>query len=135
MTPKKAETPPSSLWAGGLLAVSLVIFQGFLSVKCLDTTALISVFTLAFAMPILAYKILIDMLRVRKYNAKAQSMQQATVSVKTPYPELFLFIIGVFSALVGIGSAFLHIHWIAAIIFSACTLALLVIALLFHLRT
>ena len=134
-TPKKAETQLSSFWAGGLLAVSLVIFQGFLSQKHLDMPALISVSTLALAMPILAYKILADSLRVRKYNTRVQSLPQANASIRTPSFELILFVIGVFSALVGIGAAFLRIYWIAAVIYSVCTLALLIITFFSHVRT
>jgi hypothetical protein len=127
------QMPPSSLWAGGLLAFSLVIFQGFLSQQCLDLPALISVFTLALAMPILAYKILADTVRVRRYNVRTQIPHRT--ALRTPYPELIIFIIGVFAALVGVGAAFWHIHWASAIIFLACTGALLIGTYFFHVRT
>jgi hypothetical protein len=131
---EKAETPPSSIWAGGLIGVSLIVLQGFLSLPSLDRAAFISVLTLALAIPILTYKILADTLRVRKYNNRGHPSHRHTHSLKTPYPELLLFSLGVLLAITGISAAFWHIHWIPALIFSACTLILLVVTYFLHIR-
>ena len=129
---EKAETPLSSIWAGGLIGVSLIILQGFLSLPSLDYAAFISVLTLALAIPILAYKILADTLRVRKHNTQARSSHHSTHPFKTPYPELLLFSLGVLLAIIGISAAFWHIHWIPALIFSTSTLLLLVVTYFLH---
>jgi hypothetical protein len=131
---EKAETPLSSIWAGGLIGVSLIILQGFLSLSRLDQAAFISVLTLALAIPILAYKILADTLRVRKHNTISHLSHRHTHSLKTPYPELFLFSLGILLTIIGISAAFWHIHWIPALMFSVCTLLLLVITYFLHVR-
>jgi hypothetical protein len=113
------ETPTSSIWAGGLLAVSLVILQCFLPLNAtdLDRASYASIFALAFAIPALSYKIVMNILRERKQGAKGQPRRYP----KVPFLESSSFMIGVLSALVGIATAFYHIHQIAALIFSVCT--------------
>src|SRR5690348_11263081 len=110
---REAETLASSIWAGGLLAISLVLLQCFLPLNGsdVDQASLVSVCSLALAIPILTYKIVINTLRERKYRIKVTSLYRQN---RTPYPELFFFLIGVISVLVGITAAFFHIHWIAA---------------------
>jgi hypothetical protein len=115
------EVLASNIWAGGLLAVSLVILQCFLPLNRsdVDLASLVSVCSLALAIPILTYKIVINTLRERKHKVRVTSAHQHN---RTPYPELLFFIIGVLSVLIGTTAAFFHIHWIAAIIFAVCTI-------------
>ena len=116
--------PPSSLWAGGLLTVSLIILQSFLSIDKdkLDILAVFSVCLFALAIPILVYKILINILRQQRYDTRTQSVHRAVASLKTPFLELVFFILGAFSALAGIALALWRIHWIAMLIFSVSTI-------------
>jgi hypothetical protein len=113
------ETPTSSIWAGGLLAVSLVVLQCFLPLKAtdLDQASLASLFALALAIPALSYKIVMNILRERKQDVRVPLRRYP----KIPFVEAFSFIIGALSAFVGIAAAFFHIHLIAGIIFSVCT--------------
>lgn len=118
-TQPESEPPLSTLGAGGLLAISLVILQGLLTLYPLNITASISVYTLSFSIPILSSKILINTLRSRRLRNNPPVIQQST---KTPVSETFLFFMGIITTIIGIVAALWHINCIAAIIFFISTL-------------
>jgi hypothetical protein len=121
----KNETPSSSIWAGGLLALSLIIFQSFLApdITCLDIASLVSISALALAIPMLSYKIFINTLRERKRSSRVQPSNRHN---KSSHSERFFFVCGSIAALVSTAAAFYHIHWITAVIFSACTITVFI---------
>jgi hypothetical protein len=116
----KNETPSSSIWAGGLLALSLIIFQGFLApdITCLDIASLVSISALALAIPMLSYKIFINTLRERKRSTRVQPSSRHN---RSPHSERFFFVGGSIAALIGTAAAFYHMQPITAVIFSICT--------------
>lgn len=110
----ESESPLSTLGAGGLLAISLVILQGLLALYPLDIPASISVYTLSFSIPILACKILINTMRSRRIKNNPQVINQST---NTPMSETFFFFIGIITTIIGIVAALWHSNCIAAVIF------------------
>lgn len=103
----QSNTPQSSIWAGGLIAIGLIIFQGFLSLSPLDPAAFVSVFAFAIAIPILACNLLL--------NFKRAGTKDATL--KATNHEIIFYLVGMLAALIGIVAAFWHICKIAAILF------------------
>ncbi len=97
----------SSLWAGGLIGVSVLMLQSFLTVRPLDTAAFISVFAFALALPILSCNVLMNLRR--------------EVGARTPIREILLYSLGIIASLTGLAFAFLHICWIAFVVFLVST--------------
>ena len=100
-------THQSSLWAGGLIGVDILMLQGFLALHPFDNTAYISIFAFAVGIPISACNILMN-------------MRRGTGS-STPIPEVLFYSIGIIASLIGLAFAFLHICWIACVIFLVST--------------
>jgi hypothetical protein len=99
-------THPSDLWSGALIAIGLVILQGFFSLSPLDSAALVSVVAFAAAIPILSCNILTNFLRRRQRHKRAESTW-----------EILFYVIGILAALVGIGAALWHTSVISAYVF------------------
>ena len=88
------------LYLGGLLAISLILFQVFVSLGKLSTPGFISVIAFAVSMPLLT----------------------ATFTAKVFYgyghvSVIIFTVIGFPAAFVGIVSAFWYISWIAGVVF------------------
>ena len=113
------DTRQSSLWAGGLITVSLIILQVFISSGISDIASFISVCAFALAIPILACNILINFTRGKK--RKDGKKPKASIY------EISFFLLGIVASLIGIASAFWYICWIASLIFSASTLLALLV--------
>lgn len=96
---------PSSVWSGGLLAISLVMLQGFLSGP-LDLAAFVAVLAFALSIPVLTCNLLVNFMRTRRDSR-----------TKAADAEMAFYILGIFIALVGIVAAFWHMSWIAALAF------------------
>lgn len=96
----------SSIYAGGLIAIGLIILQGFLSLSTLDVAAFIAVFAFAFSIPILSCNIIINFAR------------RGTTIEPSKYEVLLFYVPGAVVSLIGIVATFWHICWVAAVIFS-----------------
>lgn len=99
-------THPSDIWSGALIAVGLVILQGFFSTNTLDPAATVSVFAFAVAIPILSCNLLTNVLR-RRHRKKTEESGW----------EILFYIAGVVAASVGIGAAFWHTSMMSALVF------------------
>jgi hypothetical protein len=110
-TPPSAKQGPnrSEVWSGGLIAIGLIILQDFLSLNQPDRAVYISIFAFAIAIPILACNLLVNF-------SRRGSIERASV------PEILFYLLGIFTALIGIAAAFWHTCWIAALVFSASSL-------------
>jgi hypothetical protein len=98
-----------TLYAGGLIAVSLIMLQGFLGLGKLDIPAFISVLAFAAAIPLLAGILVINVIE-RRYPYSSPGSKSVKIV------ENF-FYLGILIDLVGIASTFWHISFIAGIIF------------------
>lgn len=103
-----------TLYAGGLIGISLVIFQGFIGLGKLDTPALISVLTFACAIPLLS-GILVANVIERRYQYSSPDSRTGKVAETC-------FYLGILIDLVGIGAAFWHVSFIAGIVFIITTI-------------
>lgn len=100
---------------GGLIAIGVVIIQGLLSAPSLDLPSLVSVFSFAVAIPLLATLVLINHSQaVYKY---ASYPLYLTLTV----------ILGEGCAFLGILAAFWHFSWVAGVLLTFCGLAGLLI--------
>src|SRR5690349_4320640 len=94
-----------NLYAGGLMLISLVILQVFLSLGTLDTTALISIICFAVALPFLSGALVLNIIESRyQYSS---SHRAVSLGVH------FAFLLSAFIDVVGISSAFWHTSWVA----------------------
>jgi uncharacterized membrane protein len=95
----------NKLLFGGLIGISLIILQDFISSGALDLSALISVIAFAVAVPLLAMGILID------------DITKPHQSINLSMDYNIVFFGGLGGAIVGAAAAFWHISWIAGIVF------------------
>jgi hypothetical protein len=109
------EAHPSNLWSGGLIAVGLVILQGFISSSSINASALVSVFAFAVAIPILSCNLLMNF--VRRGHRKTPTRIGGAI----------FYWGGVLAAFIGIGAAFWHASWISALIFVFSSLVALIV--------
>ena len=99
------------LMFGGLIAISLIIVQDFISSGVFnsptkpDIPALISVLSFAVALPLLAAHVLITSEDASRHYALDESL-----GLKVAYW------LGIIGALTGIVTAFMHIYWIAGLV-------------------
>jgi amino acid transporter len=95
-----------NIYNAGLIAISIVVLQVFLSGGNLDGPAIISVCSLATAVPILAGCTLFVSFAAKKSDLNNRWFNP-------------LFAIGASSALIGIAAALFHVSWIACVLFVA----------------
>jgi hypothetical protein len=101
------------VYAGGLIAISLVILQGFIGLTPLDTMALISMIAFSAALPLLSGLLVIGIIE-RKYTyGSPRTLVASLVRI--------LFILGIALSFVGIGAAIWHVSWIAGIVSTIST--------------
>jgi hypothetical protein len=93
------------VYAGGLIAISLVILQGFIGLASLDIAALISMIAFSAALPLLSGLLVIGLIE-RKYPYGSPRTRIASLVRK-------LFILGIVLSFIGIGAAIWHASWIA----------------------
>ena len=98
-----------SLYAGGLIAISLIILQDFIAVGKLDLPAHISVVAFAAAVPLLSGMLIANIVKSRYSFSSARSALVRVVESS--------FYFGILIDLVGIGAAFWHTSLIAGIVF------------------
>ncbi|TMC21053.1 MAG: hypothetical protein E6J34_10755 [Chloroflexi bacterium] len=110
------KTHPSDIWSGGLIAVALVILQGFFTLNPIDPPVFISITAFAVAIPILSCNLLTNFLRKR-------SGKKPTYRVL----EILFYYGGIFAALVGTGAAFWHTSWVLALVFAFTSVIALIV--------
>ena len=93
------------MYAGGLIAISLVILQGFIGLTSLDVAALISMISFSAALPLLSGLLVLGLIE-RKYPYGSPRTLIASLVRK-------LFILGIVLSFIGIGAAIWHASWIA----------------------
>jgi len=98
------------LYAGGLLVISLVILQAFLSLTPLDLTAVISVVAFSIAIPLLAGILVVNVIENKYPYSSPHLWTSKLVDI--------LIVVGILADLVGIGAAFWHTSRIAGITFT-----------------
>jgi hypothetical protein len=96
------------VYAGGLIAISLVILQGFLGLTSLDIPALISVIAFSAALPLLSGLLVLGFIERRYAYGSPRTLVASLVRI--------LFILGIILSFVGIGAAIWHMSWIAGVI-------------------
>ncbi len=114
------ETRMSKLAFGGLIGISLIIIQAFISSGPLDLSATISVLSFAVAIPLLAMRIIIDdtidMSKRIKSSVDGESVRWG----------------GLCGATVGMVTAFWHMLWIAGVLFLVSGAFGLIVYLRYH---
>ena len=101
----------SNFYAGGLIAVSLIILQGFIGLGKLDPLALVSVAFFAVALPFLS-----GILVVNAIEGEHRSRFSSPIVVRVVDT---CFFIGVLAATGGVAIALWHMSWIAGVSFLA----------------
>ncbi|MEV6278770.1 hypothetical protein [Nocardia sp. NPDC051832] len=96
---RQSWTQQNNLMYGGLIAIGVVILQGFLTAQSLGASAKISVIAFAIALPLLAVLIMIGALP----GAEQRGRDGAAKGV------------AVLASIVGVIAAFWHIHWVAGV--------------------
>jgi hypothetical protein len=99
----------SNFYAGGLIAVDLVILQAFLSIGALNPTQFISVTAFAIALPFLAGILTINM--IEHYYPFRPQKSKAVHFVQ------ILFIAGIAADIIGVDAALWSILWIVGVAF------------------
>jgi hypothetical protein len=99
---------------GGLIAISLIILQDYVSSDKLDIPAYISMLALAISLPLLSGHILLNAIII-KHKFILANKKYASLMI--------LYFIGSFCAVVGVAAAIWHVLWIAALIFVVITAA------------
>ena len=108
---------------GGLITVSLIIMQNFLSSGILDVPMLISILSFVIGIPLLACYILFLQTQLNKGFVLISNLQKTIV---------YLQWLGVFATIVGIASTLWHVLWIAAILFLITSIVGLFFASSYH---
>ncbi len=96
------------VYAGGLIAISLVILQGFIGLASLDTAALISMIAFSAALPLLSGLLVIGIIERRYAYGSPRTLVAYLVRI--------LFILGIGLSFVGIRAAIWHSSWIAGVV-------------------
>jgi hypothetical protein len=99
---KRRWAKQNNLMYGGLIAISVVILQGFLSASSLGVSGRISVVAFAVALPLLAVLILLGELH-------PDDPTQSTVSYEITKA------VAMVGAITGVVAAFWHIDWLAGV--------------------
>ncbi|MFI6365324.1 hypothetical protein ACIBG0_21505 [Nocardia sp. NPDC050630] len=100
---KKKLAKQNSLMYGGLIAIGVVILQGFLTASPLGTSGRISMIAFAISLPLLAVLLMLD---------EWQSGEQAPSPSMTDEAAKAIALL---SSLVGVVAAFWHIDWSAGV--------------------
>lgn len=98
-----------NLYAGGLIIISLVILQDFLSLKPLDPPAFLALLAFAIAIPLLSGTLVLNVIEEQfKYGP-----------LKSPIFRLvhYTFLASIVLALTGIAAAFWHASWFIGLVF------------------
>jgi hypothetical protein len=90
---------------GGLIAVAVVMVQGFLETSSLDTSARVASIAFAVAIPLLAALVLVN----RQEAFRGRHTTSVLVTLARVIAQL--------AAFVGIVAGFWHIEWIAGVTF------------------
>ncbi|GAB2680779.1 hypothetical protein [Nocardia goodfellowii] len=88
---------------GGLIAIGVVILQGFLTAHPLGTSAQISVIAFAVALPLLAVLILLGELHGSDQAGQANATDEAVKAI------------AMLASITGVIAAFWHIDWVAGV--------------------
>ena len=98
------------VYAGGLIAISLVILQGFIGLSRvdLDNAALISIIAFSAALPLLSGILVIGIIENKYSYGSPRTTIASLVRI--------LFILGIVLSLVGIEAAIWHTFWIAGVV-------------------
>jgi uncharacterized membrane protein YoaK (UPF0700 family) len=100
---KEEELRQTGLIYGGLIAVSVVMAQGFLEASSLDTSARVGSIAFAVAIPLLAALVLVN----RQEAFRGRQTTSVLVTLARVIAQLAVF--------VGIAAAFWHITWVAGV--------------------
>jgi len=90
---------------GGLIAIAVVMVQGFLEASSLDASAKVSTIAFAVAIPLLAALVLVN----RQEAFRGRRTTSASVTLARAIAQL--------AAFVGIVAGFWHITWVAGVTF------------------
>ena len=101
----------TSFMFGGLIFISLIILQNFISSEAHDITVLISLSCLSLALPVLAGGLVVN------YVGKELAPEG-----KTPTWATVLIWLAMSIDIIGITAAIWHASWISAILFQATTM-------------
>lgn len=105
------------LVASGLIGASLVCVITFTTVAVLDYRLLVATFCFAVAIPTLAASILLV------------TDESFAVPIREPNSYLGLLLVGIFSAIIGIGAMFFHLNIWAGLTFSIAIVAALAVSM------
>jgi hypothetical protein len=93
----------NNLMYGGLIAIGVVILQGFLSATSLGASGRISVVAFAVALPLLAVQLLLGELHATDHTVKSTTTDGIMKAVALA------------GSLTGVVAAFWHIDWLAGV--------------------
>ncbi len=101
------------LYSTGLIAISLIILQDFISTGVSDIPIFISLIAFSIALPLLVGAVILYRVQV-EYGYHSYSVRYVIAVVTS--------VLGLFCALIGIDATFWHISWIAGIVFLVVTI-------------
>jgi hypothetical protein len=102
-TEKQAWAKQNNLMYGGLIAIGVVILQGFLTAAPLTAAGRISVLAFAISLPLLAVLIMLGELHSGDRTVKSSLTDEAAKGLALA------------SSLIGVIAAFWHIDWLAGV--------------------
>lgn len=102
---KEEELRQTGVIYGGLIAIAVVMAQGFLEASSLDTAARVGSIAFAVAIPLLAALVLVN----RQEAFRGRQTTSVLVTLARVTAQLAVF--------VGIVAAFWHITWVAGVTF------------------
>jgi hypothetical protein len=104
--------------SGGLIAVVLVIFPGYISsnLNQLDVATYVSLFAFALCLPPLGIKLYINTVTL---SHKYYPATMLNLSLQ------LLYYVGIVSACVGVAAAFWHVSWIAGLLITSMAILML----------
>lgn len=111
-----------NITSGGLIAISLVILQTFVSATSLDILLLIATCSFSIAIPILAGKLFLNFI-LSTHDYYLPSFRHGILRGS--------IVIGCLFAMIGIIATLWHISWIAALLFLASTILMYVLGALY----
>lgn len=114
-----------NLYAGGLIIISLVILQDFLSANPLDRPAFLAVLAFSIALPLLSGTLVLNVVERYKYGPSKSLIAQIV---------RYVFLASILLDLAGIAAAFWHASWITGLVFIVSQLAALTIYSIYILK-
>ncbi len=102
---------------GGLIAITFIITQDFISASSLDLPEFVSILSFSISLPLLGMALLFYQLEIRDQGSNNSRI--------FPFVDNLCVIIGMLCTIIGVIAAFWHVTWIAGLVFLVVSLVML----------